>query len=231
MHPALARLSVVIPLAPGETAQLALLAQLAALPAGAEIHLAACEDDAPAIPIDLRDALRHLHVAVGRGPRGRARQLNRGVRDTHQPWLWLLHADTRLEPGALAALDRHIAANRERLGWFDLAFADDGPWLTRLNAWGANCRSRWFGLPFGDQGFVLPRALFERLGGFDEDATHGEDHLLVWAARHAGIPVVPVGARLRTSARRYREQGWLRTTLRHLILTARQAHGARRGRR
>jgi hypothetical protein len=78
---------------------------------------------------------------------------------------------------------------------------------------------------------VLPRTLFERLDGFDEHASYGEDHLLVWAAHHAGVPVVPVGASLRTSARRYRERGWLRTTLRHLLLTARQAWGARRRRR
>jgi GT2 family glycosyltransferase len=227
-HAALTRLSVVIPLARAETAHLALLEQLAGLPAGAEIHLAACEDDMPPLPVDLRDALRHLRVEVGRGPRGRARQLNRGVRATHGPWLWLLHADSRLEPGALAALDRFIAADRRHIGFFDLAFADDGPRLTRLNAWGANRRSRWFGLPFGDQGFVLPRLLFEWLGGFDETAAYGEDHLLVWAARHAGIPVEPVGAKITTSARRYREHGWLRTTLRHVWLTLRQAHQARR---
>ncbi|HRQ64886.1 MAG TPA: glycosyltransferase [Xanthomonadaceae bacterium] len=218
---ALSRLSVIIPLAPDETAHLGLLQQLAALPAGAEIHLAACGD--VEIPVDLRDALRHLRCEIGHHPQGRARQLNHGIRDTHQPWLWLLHADSRLQPDTLPALERFLAAGSERLGWFDLAFADDGPWLARLNAWGANRRSRWFGLPFGDQGLVLPRTTFEALGGFDESATYGEDHLLVWAAHIAGIAVVPVGAGLVSSARNYAERGWLRTTLRHWRLTLAQA--------
>lgn len=217
----LSRLSVVIPLAADETAHLALLEQLAALPAGAEILLAACAETR--IPVDLRDALRHLRCEIGHYPRGRASQLNHGIHDTHLPWLWLLHADTRLDDNSLPALAAFIAGGEDRIGWFDLAYADDGPWLTRLNAWGANRRSRWFGLPFGDQGFVLSRDVFDRLGGFDEAAAFGEDHLLVWAARRAGIAVAPVGATLRTSARKYRQRGWLRTTIRHGYLTAGQA--------
>ncbi len=217
----LSRLSVVIPLAADETAHFGLLEQLAALPAGAEIVLAACAETR--IPVDLRDALRHLRCEVGHYPRGRASQLNHGIHDTHQPWLWLLHADTRLDDDCLPALAAFIARGEQRLGWFDLRYADDGPWLARLNAWGANRRSRWFGLPFGDQGFVLSRDTFDRLDGFDEDAAYGEDHLLVWAARRAGIDTAPVGATLTSSARKYRERGWLRTTLRHQLLTVRQA--------
>jgi hypothetical protein len=217
----LSRLSVVIPLGPAESAHPGLLEQLVALPAGAEILLAACTE--VAIPVDLRDALRHLRCEIGHYPPGRAGQLNRGVHDTHQPWLWLLHADSRLTEGCLPALARFLADDSERLGWFHLEYAGDGPGLCRLNAWGANRRSGWFGLPFGDQGFVLRRDTFDRLGGFDEAAPFGEDHLLVWAARRAGVPLAAIGARLRSSARKYRERGWLHTTIGHGYLTAKQA--------
>jgi hypothetical protein len=37
------------------------------------------------------------------------------------------------------------------------------------------------------------------------------------------VPLRPTGGTLRTSARKYREQGWLSTTTRHLQLTALQA--------
>jgi hypothetical protein len=109
------------------------------------------------------------------------------------------------------------------LGWFDLAFLEDGPRLVRLNAWGARLRSRVFGLPFGDQGLVLPAASFAALGGYDESVRYGEDHLLVWAAHAARLPVIPVGATLYTSARTYARNGWLLTTLCHWMLTLRQA--------
>jgi GT2 family glycosyltransferase len=78
-------------------------------------------------------------------------------------------------------------------------------------------------MPFGDQGFCLRREIWERLGGFDTHASYGEDHLFVWKARRAGVPLRPTGGTLRTSARKYQERGWLRTTARHLHLTATQA--------
>jgi hypothetical protein len=109
------------------------------------------------------------------------------------------------------------------LHYFDLAFLGDGPRRCKLNALGARFRSRVLGMPFGDQGLCVRRDLFEALGGYDEAARYGEDHLLVWAARRAGVRLHPVGQRLRTSARKYGRQGWARTTARHLVLTLRQA--------
>ncbi|MDQ2971992.1 MAG: DUF2064 domain-containing protein, partial [Pseudomonadota bacterium] len=39
----------------------------------------------------------------------------------------------------------------------------------------------------------------------------------------AGLPIVGIGAPLLSSARKYAREGWLRTTAKHLVLTARQA--------
>ena len=100
-----------------------------------------------------------------------------------------------------------------------------------MNAAGANLRARWLGLPFGDQGLLLPRACFEALHGFDEQAAYGEDHLLVWAARRAGLPLRHIPAVLETSARKYARHGWLRTTWRHWRLTVAQAWPAWRAMR
>ena len=77
--------------------------------------------------------------------------------------------------------------------------------------------------PFGDQAFCMRRDDFWRAGGFDDRAPYGEDHLLVWQAGRVGIPVRSVGARIYTSARKYRDRGWARTTARHLWLTYKQA--------
>ena len=154
---------------------------------------------------------------------GRARQMNLGAQNASGRWLWFLHADTRLSTQALPALDQFLARDQEALGWFDLEFRADGPALTWLNARGARWRSRWFGLPFGDQGFVVPACAFAQLGGYDETVRCGEDHLFVWAAHATGLPVLPIGATVFTSARKYAAHGWLRTTLRHWRLTLRQA--------
>ncbi len=212
----LADLTVIVPVGPGDEAWRMLLPDLEALPSSAEIWLVG-SGEAPA--------------GLGRArwltaERGRGRQLNAGARAACRAVLWFLHADSRLGAGALPALAQAIAAHPGTLRWFDLRFAPGGPVLMPLNAWGARLRSRLLGLPFGDQGFCLEARTFEALGGFPEDAPYGEDHLLVWRARHAGVALRPVGATLATSARKYAEQGWLATTLLHVRLTARQALAA-----
>ena len=213
-HAPLGELAVVIPVAADDPAWPGLIEELAALPVGAEILVAGATPPPPGVPARLRWLT---------APPGRAQQMNAGAHAASRPFLWFLHADSRLTPGALDALGRSITAAPDALHYFDLAFLDDGPPLMPLNQWGARMRSRWGGMPFGDQGFCLRRETWEALGGFRTDVAYGEDHLLVWKARHMGVPLRPVGAMLLTSARKYRERGWLRTTARHLGLTAVQA--------
>lgn len=215
------RLSVVVPVGPGDESWRSLLPDLAPLPAGdAEILLVAATGSRPAgfDPADfgLRAETRWLEA-----PAGRATQQNAGAASARGDLLWFVHADSRLPAATLAAALQFAAGHA--LGYCELRFRADGPVLVRLNAWGAHWRSRLFRLPFGDQGLLLPRAVFESLGGFDPAVVVGEDHALVAAARRAGVPVVPLGATIETSARRYAEHGWLRTTARHWALTLAQA--------
>lgn len=213
-------LSVIVPLAPGETEWQGLLSQLTRLPHGSEVIVVRADDESWPAPEGWPALLRYREC---RSIPGRAAQQNRGAALATGHWLWFLHADSRMRPDSLDELQRFLAEGKAALGWFQLAFRNDGPRWTALNAAGANFRSRWFGLPFGDQGLVLPRHCFEVLHGFDETASYGEDHLLVWAARHAGLPLRRIPARLETSARKYAQQGWLATTLNHWQRTLAQA--------
>ncbi len=228
IDPVQVSLSVIVPLAPAEGEWQPLLEQLAALPPGSEV-IVVCADDMlrpppPAWPTQLR--YRECH-----GEPGRARQQNLGASMASGDWLWFVHADSRLRAETLCELRRFMGQGHYALGWFTLAFRRDGPRWTTLNAAGANLRARWLGLPFGDQGLLLPRACFEALHGFDEQAAYGEDHLLVWAARRAGLPLRHIPAVLETSARKYARHGWLRTTWRHWRLTVAQAWPAWRAMR
>ena len=234
MSDLLGDVSVVIPLAPGETSWRALLGDLAPIARDAQVLLVATEPS-PADPERVASAcgLRARVVWLESSP-GRARQMNLGAGRATRDFVWFLHADSRLRSEALAALGRSLAAHPEAMHYFDLRFLKDGPAMMPLNAAGVWFRSRVLGLPFGDQGLCLRRQLFQSLGPFDERAAYGEDHLLVWAARRAGVPLRCCGAAIRTSARKYRQHGWARTTARHLWLTAKQAApqwAARRTRR
>ena len=210
-------LAIVVPIGPGDNAWHGLLPQLENVLAKEIALVLPGDGQGEAIPFSDE---RFLFVV---SPTGRARQLNAGARATYADWLWFLHADSRFDAGAAAALAAFIDLDPDALGYFDLRFLRDGPRRTAINAFGAHLRSRWLGLPFGDQGFVMPRRLYDALGGFDERLASGEDHALIWRARQQGIALRQLPASLFTSARKYSEQGWWRTTRNHLRLTWRQA--------
>ena len=212
----IAGLSIVIPVGPGDIVWRDLVEQLSQLASRPRLLLVFADGDPQST--DVPD-----HCVALSAPAGRAHQLNAGIAAADGEWLWLLHADSRLQPDTWPALREYLATMPRVLGWFRLAFADDGPWLMPLNALGANLRARWLGLPFGDQGFVLHRDDAARLGPFDHALAYGEDHAMVWRARCIGLPLRCVGGTLSTSARKYAAQGWLRTTAQHLRLTASQA--------
>lgn len=209
------RLSVIVPFGPEETEGDVLLGELRAMPADVEVILVR---SGAASRTANEPSVREV-----RSLPGRARQMNVGAQAARGRWLWFVHADSQLHQSTLDALLAFLARNEDALGYFDLRYRADGPRLAQLNAYCANLRARWLGLPFGDQGLVLPAEWFARLGRYDENARYGEDHLLVWRAHAAGLPVRRVGAPLATSARKYAEYGWWRVTRRHLHLTAYQA--------
>ncbi|MGV8942834.1 glycosyl transferase family 2 [Thermomonas sp.] len=209
-------LAIVVPAGPGDIAWQGLLPQL--VPAAAREILLVLPDDTTDAPNNLPANVRTVRASAGR-----ASQLNAGANTGVARWLWFLHADSRVDATTLAAVAAFVAEDADAIGYFDLGFLDDGPWLTALNAAGANLRSRIAGLPFGDQGLLMPRRVFDALGGFDLSLPSGEDHALVWKARHAGIPLRRLAAPIYTSARKYAQHGWWRTTRHHLLLTCRQA--------
>lgn len=213
------RLSIIVPVAAGDAGQLpALMQQLEALAENSEVVVCRTQGSTQRIA-----STTQLNLIDVLSPSGRARQMNVGATRARGGWLWFLHVDSQLNPDAIAALRDFIESDRDALGYFGLAFRNDGPRLARLNAWGANLRSRLFGLPFGDQGFVLRRDRFFQLGAYDENLPFGEDHALIWRVRQAGVELRRLPATIATSARKYARHGWLRTTLRHLGLTLQQA--------
>ena len=209
-------LAIVVPAGPGDNAWHGLLPQLGAAHAREIALVLAHGEPAPAAALP-------GNASVVMADAGRALQLNAGATTTCADWLWFVHADSRVTAATIGALHRFIAVDADAIGYFDLRFLDDGPGLTVLNTIGAQLRSRLLGLPFGDQGLLMPRRVFEAVGGFDNRHRGGEDHAMVWSARRLGVPLQPLRAPIFTSARKYAQRGWWATTARHLRLTCAQA--------
>jgi rSAM/selenodomain-associated transferase 2 len=141
-------------------------------------------------------------------PRGRANQMNVGVRAATGDVLLFLHADTRLPDSALddirAAL-RHPACVGGR---FDVRL-DGGGWLLAVIGALISLRSRLTGIATGDQAIFVRREIFEKLGGYPEIPLM-EDIAFTRALKRAG-KLACLKSRVVTSARRWQNEGVWRT--------------------
>ena len=155
---------------------------------------------------------------------GRGHQMRIGAHRASSPWLLFLHADTRVDEGGWQSVWEYIADQRsaERAATFRFAL-DDHSWQARLVALGVGARVRMLALPYGDQGLLIHRSLYDRVGGF-ADLPIMEDVDLV---RRLGRRRL---ARLRgtavTSAQRWHRRGWVGQSALNLLCLARFVLGA-----
>lgn len=216
-------LSVIVPLAPRENSWRDLISDLDPVRTCAEILFVATTEERACLENELAPFELAPVVRVISAPPGRAAQLNAGASSAEGEFLLFLHADSRVSASAWNALLNSLDQYPDQLHYFNLRFQTDGPRWMPLNAWGVWIRSHWFKLPFGDQGLCLKAEHFQQIGPFDESLPYGEDHVFVWLARIHGLRLRCTGAAIETSSRKYENHGWLRTTLRHLWLTVKQA--------
>jgi glycosyltransferase involved in cell wall biosynthesis len=145
-------------------------------------------------------------------PRGRGSQLAAGAAQAKGDWLLFLDADTVLEPGwaeeAQAFIERVESGRRgQAASFFRFALDDDGvmPRLAEFLAW---LRCQLFAMPYGEQGMLISRRLYDRLGGFR--SPEGAD--LVRRLKRGEM--VMLKTRAVTCAQRYRSEGYAARGLR-----------------
>ncbi len=171
-----------------------------------------------------RDATRelvHQHSGVRwvEAARGRATQMNAGAARTRSSVLWFLHADVRLPPEAVEQVRRALADSAVVAGAFRTwTVRDDGRaahgWLSPLLHL-ADLRSRWSGVPYGDQALFVRRTTFEQVGGVP-DLPLMEDVALSLELRRRGR-IRRVRASVTVSGRRFLERPVYYTTLVNLF--------------
>ena len=156
--------------------------------------------------------------------RGRGAQLAAGAARARGDWLFFLHADTVLEDAWLEAARRFMHAPNadQRAGAFTFRFDDEGLWPRWVEVCVA-VRSRLLKLPYGDQGLLISRRLYDEIGGYRPLALM-EDVDIV--RRIGGRRLAILAPRATTSAEKYRRDGYGRRTTRNLVLLARFYFGA-----
>ncbi len=155
-------------------------------------------------------------VRVLSSARGRARQLATGAAAAQGDWLLFLHADSRLGPDAIAAL-RLALDQPEPWDAAVFRFAIDLPrgWRRFIER-GQALREALLGLPYGDQGLLVRREIYEAAGGYPDLPIMEDVALIRTLRRQHRIRRLP--APLLTSGRRYRRSGVIRTWLKHSVL-------------
>jgi rSAM/selenodomain-associated transferase 2 len=158
-------------------------------------------------------------VAAGHGAKvlsgaaGRGIQLRAGAELAASPWLLFLHADTRLDEAAWAAIRRTIAQGAAgRAASFRLRL-DNSAWQARVIELGVRLRVALLALPYGDQGLLIHRSLYEQVGGY-RDLPLMEDVDLV--RRLGRRRLARLDGTATTSAERWRRRGWARQSLANL---------------
>ena len=148
---------------------------------------------------------------------GRAVQQNRGAKLALGSVLLFLHADTVLPGDYEVQVFETLMDRRIVLGAFRFKTDLDHPMMKGIEAL-TNFRSRFLGLPYGDQGLFLRKEVFRQVNGFPR-VPIAEDLFFVRKLSRLGrIGIAP--GHVVTSARRWRKVGLLRTTLLNQIIVA-----------
>ncbi len=163
---------------------------------------------------DTTEVARSMGARVVATDASRGIQLHEGAMQSKGEWLLFLHADTILTESWKEEAKRFIAdpSNLMRAATFRFGLDDPSAEARRLErrvAW----RTRYLGLPYGDQGLLIQRDFYLSLGGFRAWPLM-EDVDLVRRIGRRRLTILKAAAN--TSAERWRRDGWRRRSLRNL---------------
>lgn len=140
-------------------------------------------------------------------PRGRGRQISKGLDAVASSCYWILHADTVLTDASVTRMLRLALDDAPCWGRFNVHIPGLG-WL----AWMMNTRSRITKICTGDQGMFFHSVLVETAGGFPAQALM-EDIEMSKRLKRGGGAFVCCSERIVTSPRRWRVRGVVPTIL------------------
>ena len=152
---------------------------------------------------------------------GRGQQLGAGGEAARGRWLLFLHSDTFLGEGWCEQVRAFIdLQDEDSAAVFQLAF-HRGDWRARLVSAGANLRTRLFAAPYGDQGLLISKRLYNQIGGYRALALFEDVDIIdrikeANGRRHLRV----LEAKAMTDPGRYDRDGYAKRVIKNLICLA-----------
>ncbi|XP_013390834.1 uncharacterized protein LOC106159171 isoform X2 [Lingula anatina] len=176
------------------------------------------KDDTLTLIEQLQDGTNVPIIAIN-CDKGRGVQLNAGAKAATGDIVLFLHADTKLPDDFHVSILSCLNTPGNVAGAFpfDVYFSDgfEPSFLFGIQMdivkWGARQRNIKMELPYGDQGIFLRRQILEKIGGVPETLLF-EDFILVEKLKQIGHVAITDSEPARTSARRWEENGVIKTT-------------------
>lgn len=149
---------------------------------------------------------------IAMGYKGRGHQLARGASWSGEAkWLLFVHADSRLPDDWQKGVQTHIAKHPNAAGYF--AFGADAPGLrARAMEFWVSLRTFWLKWPYGDQGLLISREMYDALGGYPKQILFEDVALIkVLKTKYGRGKLKPIKGKVMTDVSAYYRDGiWTR---------------------
>ena len=162
-----------------------------------------------------------LKIKILKSKKGRAKQMNLGAKQAKGDILYFLHADS-FPPINYDELIIAEIKKGNNAGCFIMQF-DSSHWWLLLASWFT--QFSWRACRGGDQSQFITTALFEDIGGYNEDYIIYEDNILI-NELYKRKQFVVINKKLKTSARLYKKVGVWKLQYHYLTIYIKRWFGA-----
>lgn len=156
------------------------------------------------------------------GTAGRGYQLRRAVgwalEQSDCDWALIVHADCTLPEAWMDSVQAHMNTHPTQAAYFTFG-ADARGWRPRFMEWVVGLRDIWPLLPYGDQGLLISKDMYQAVGGYRDQALF-EDVDIIRAIKtqygRKGLRRLP--GRIMTDVSAYERDGFAARTWRNVMI-------------